>query len=140
MTLCGAASATEKTETTIAIDGPIGYEAPNGDKCFELDEYKQIAIVLTRYEACEDQKADVFDMLNELESKSLLLRTAADDLSIALEDLELERRALLMSVEASADKARVEARRAKVWRVLAAGGGLVSVVLGAVVAGLVIRR
>lgn len=132
MTCCASATSQE-------IEIPRGYEN-KGDKCFNLEEYKDLAVIVTRYEACEEQRALVFSMLDNLEAKSLLLQDAADDLSIALEDLEAEKRAVYLAAEQSADKARVQQQRAKVWRALAATGGAVSVVLGAVIVGLAATR
>ena len=114
--------------------GPMveGYER-DGDKCFPLEEYKRIATGQIRYETCARQRDLLLGSLDSLELKTRLLQMQADDLSILVEDLDRDRRAMLIELEQVTDKASVEKQRAKIWRLLAAGSGVISVTLGIVV-------
>ena len=109
-----------------------GYEH-NGDKCFPLEEYKRIATDRIRYEVCTRQRDLLLGSLDSLELKTRLLQLQADDLSILVEDLDRDRRAMMIELEQANNKATVEKQRAKIWRLLAAGSGVISVTLGIVI-------
>lgn len=121
------------------LEAPRGYER-GGDKCFTLDEYKDLAVIVERYHACMAQRAITLELVGALEAKSTLLQNASDSLSITVEDLEHGRRAALMAATEAADKERVQEQRSKIWRALATTGGVLSLALGAVVAGLAATR
>jgi hypothetical protein len=124
----------DEAELKTKIEFPAG-RTSGAEKCFALDEYKNIAIIYSRYLSCEEQGPLVLDLLEVVNDKQTALSVYADDLELALTRIEDEREAYVVSATTSAELAAGEARRKRVWRAVAIGGLVVSLALGAVVAG-----
>jgi hypothetical protein len=117
------------------IEFPTG-RTSGAEECFALDEYKSLAIIYSRYLSCEEQGPLVLDLLEVINDKQTALSLYADDLELALTRIEDEREAYVTSATTSAELAAGEERRKRVWRAVAIGGLVVSLALGAVVAGM----
>lgn len=106
------------------------------EKCFGLEEYKDLAIIHARYLHCEAQSPLVLSLIETVDDKHAALQLYASDLELSLSQIEAEREAYIVSATTSAEQTAIEARRKTVWRALAIGGLVVSLALGAVVTGM----
>jgi hypothetical protein len=134
LTICSP-SALRADEADPKIEFPTG-RTSGAEKCFDLEGYKGLAIIYSRYLSCEEQGPLVLDLLEVVDDKQTALSVYADDLELALTRIEGEREAYVTSATTSAELAAGEERRKRIWRAVAIGGLIVSVALGAVVAGM----
>jgi hypothetical protein len=141
LTISSPSAAEEQSglEAKTAIEFPAGRKVGD-EKCFDLDGYKDLAIIYGRYLSCEAQKDYVLELVALVDDKQFALESAADDLTYALAALEGEQDRLARAMAASANIAKAEERKKRVWRAVAIGGLVVSLALGGATLGMGVSR
>ena len=129
-------SATEAATTPSTTVGLPTGRTVDGLRCFDLEAYKTIAIIYSRYLSCEAQKPLVAGIVEVTEDKQAALRAFADDLESTLTRAEAERSAYALAATYATEQAATEERRKRAWRVTAVVSLAAAVVLGAVVVGI----
>lgn len=129
LTLYCAEAKAQEVDRTI-VEPPTGYTL-DGDKCYSLDEYKDLAVIITRYEQCEVHKQLLVDLAEGLKIKYAMLQDMADSVVLDMEEIEAEREALLIKEIEADERIALEKRRVKVWKVLAICGGIAALAFGA---------